>query len=285
MPVSAPPLNFRSGSLTASGTSGGASDALGSSVTLSPLLGSPIVLAVVTGTFSATLQFEGLPPSGGWVSVLGMPVTGGLLASAISVPANYLVNAVGMHALRVRCSSFASGQADVTLATAPAVGLLQGASDANGRAVVNLNVSAGLGDGLTNSPTALVDSAGVGRTLAVVPYAVSGTSTYDRPRTANVFKPQALGAATAETTLWTPTSGKKFRLMGFLLTPGGAATLTFKDNTGGSTIAAARGSTDVPILWQPPSTNGILSAAANNVLTVTRGASVTLDGTVWGTEE
>jgi hypothetical protein len=98
------------------------------------------------------------------------------------------------------------------------------------------------------------------------------------------FKPVALGAATAETTIWTPTAGKKFRLMGFILTCGAASTLTFKDNTAGTTIFAARGTTDQPISV-PNLGNGILSAAANNVLTVTRGTSCTLDGVVWGTEE
>jgi hypothetical protein len=95
---------------------------------------------------------------------------------------------------------------------------------------------------------------------------------------------QRTPAATAETTIWTPTSGKKFRLMGFILTCEAASLLTFRDNTGGTTIFETRGGTDVPI--SPPAMgNGILSAAANNVLTVTRGTSVALRGTVWGTEE
>lgn len=110
-------------------------------------------------------------------------------------------------------------------------------------------------------------------------------ATWDRLRHANVFKPIALSAGTAETAIWTPTSGKKFRVMGFILTPGAASTLTFKDNTGGTTILAARGTTDQPIYLSPPSSNGILSSAANNVLTVTRGTSCTLDGVVFGTEE
>lgn len=108
---------------------------------------------------------------------------------------------------------------------------------------------------------------------------------WDKTRNANVYKVVALGSGTAETTIWTPAGGKKFRLMGFVLTCGAASTLTFKDNTAGTTIFAARGGVDVPIEFQPSQTNGILSAAANNVLTVTRGTACTLDGTVWGTEE
>ena len=112
---------------------------------------------------------------------------------------------------------------------------------------------------------------------------IGGASPWDRLRTPKVFTPVALTAATAETTIWTPTSGKKFRLMGFILTPGAASTLTFKDNTSGTTIFVARGATDTPIVVNLG--NGILSSAINQPLTVTRGTSATLDGCCWGTEE
>lgn len=117
----------------------------------------------------------------------------------------------------------------------------------------------------------------------VTPAIYNGTA-WDAQRTPAVFKVVALGAATAETTIWTPAASKKFRLMGFLLTCGAASTLTFKDGTGLATIFAARGGLDVPISL-PNLGNGILSGAANRVLTVTRGTSCTLDGVVWGTEE
>lgn len=111
-------------------------------------------------------------------------------------------------------------------------------------------------------------------------------ATWDRLRTPSVFKVVALGAGTTETTIWTPAAGKRFRLQGFVLTAGAASTLTFKDNTGGTTIFAARGGLDVPIvLGAAQIGNGILSGAINRVLTVTRGTSATLDGVVWGTEE
>lgn len=98
-----------------------------------------------------------------------------------------------------------------------------------------------------------------------------------------VFKTVGLTAATAETALWTPASGKKFRLMGFILTPGATGTLTLKDGTGLATIFVARGLIDQPIIVDLG--NGILSGAADRVLTVIRGTSGILDGTVWGREE
>lgn len=127
-------------------------------------------------------------------------------------------------------------------------------------------------------------SGGARSGMGVLPFGHNGT-TADILRVATTFKVVSLTAATTETTIWTPTTGKKFRLMGFILTVGAASTLTFKDNTAGTTIAVARGTTDVPIITPGTWGNGLLSAAANNVLTVTRGTSATLDGVVFGTEE
>jgi hypothetical protein len=119
--------------------------------------------------------------------------------------------------------------------------------------------------------------------LGVASWRLQG-ATLERERGPNVFKVVALTAGTAETTIWTPAGGKKFRLMGFLLTCGAGSTLTFKDNTAGTTIFAARGATDTPISPNGMG-NGILSGAADRLLTVTRGTSCTLDGVVWGVEE
>ena len=148
-----------------------------------------------------------------------------------------------------------------------------------------LSTSAGVSL-LTSSSGGSADGLTVSGTLQVITayQRQFNGSTWDRVRVANVFKPVTLASGTAETTIWTPASGKKFRLMGFLLTCGAASTLTFRDNTAGTIIATARGGTDIPIPT-PPMGNGLLSASANNVLTVTRGTACTLDGFVFGTEE
>jgi hypothetical protein len=155
----------------------------------------------------------------------------------------------------------------------------------SGRVVVAAGNSTGSfgNDNVLTNPTGLLDQNEAHKHLAIASFLYNGVG-WDRRRAPNVFKVVALGAATAEATIWTPTTGKKFRLMGFLLTCGAASTLTFKDNTAGTTIFVARGTTDTPIMAAGMG-NGILSAAANNVLTVTRGTSCTLDGVVWGTEE
>jgi hypothetical protein len=156
-------------------------------------------------------------------------------------------------------------------------------TDTNGRLEL---VARGTLSGLSTagSPVGLASAGSISATiLATGLWNFTGT-TFESVRNPNVFKTVSLASATAETTIWTPAASKKFRLMGFILTCGVASTLTFKDNTGGTTIFIARGGVDVPITPNGMG-NGILSAAVNNVLTVTRGTACTLDGVVWGTEE
>lgn len=100
----------------------------------------------------------------------------------------------------------------------------------------------------------------------------------------NVFKAVALAAGTTNAALWTPATGKKFRLMGGQLSYHSTGIVTLLD---GSTTAlgyAFMGNTAAPVplgdLGQ-----GILSAAADNVLSCARSVSATITGTVWGTEE
>ena len=128
----------------------------------------------------------------------------------------------------------------------------------------------------------LTDGSALSAALAAVGYGISGSNIIDRLRLTKTFKVINAVAIGSETTIWTPTSGKKFRLMGLALasTTGGAVLL--RDNTAGTIIAI------VPILTANTPLridfgNGILSAAANNLLTATGAGN--LSGTVWGVEE
>jgi hypothetical protein len=109
-------------------------------------------------------------------------------------------------------------------------------------------------------------------------------SGWDRLRDANVFKTVNLAAATAETALWTPAAGKKFRLVGLVLTVGGAADCQFNDGAGGSTVFLLS-ATAAQVFVLERLGNGLVSGAANRALTVVRSTAVTLKGTLWGTEE
>lgn len=90
-------------------------------------------------------------------------------------------------------------------------------------------------------------------------------------------------AVGSETTVWTPASGKKFRLTGVIISLSANANLTLKDNTAGTTLMV------LPILANTPLVldfgTGFLSAAANNVLTATSSAAANLSGTLFGKEE
>lgn len=111
-------------------------------------------------------------------------------------------------------------------------------------------------------------------------------SAWDRYRSPSAFKNVSAVLITAEATIWTPAAGKKFRLIGYCLTQGvvtGAVTL--KDNTAGTTILIIPQNTIGVSQCGSLGTNGILSAAANNVLTATGTATETITGYFYGTEE
>jgi len=123
-------------------------------------------------------------------------------------------------------------------------------------------------------------------------------ATFDRVRVANVFK-TVLATALGLTTVWTPTAGKSFRLMGYTISVAGTLAATgvelikLVDNVVGNlisqhqatvTITTPTGDTQIGASLN----NGFLSAAANNVLKVNLSAAMLTGGVVvnvWGTEE
>lgn len=105
-------------------------------------------------------------------------------------------------------------------------------------------------------------------------------------RSPSVFINLNAVAITGETTIWTPASGKRFRIMGYVLESGTVGgNVLLKDNTGGSTILIVPFGAANGVIPSPPMGNGILSVAANNVLTATGSATQTLSGYLFGTEE
>jgi hypothetical protein len=107
-----------------------------------------------------------------------------------------------------------------------------------------------------------------------------------RARSPNIFKSFNALSIAAEATIWTPASGKRFRLMGYSLTSGTVGgNVTLKDNTAGTTILQLPFGAAASTLTSPAFGNGIFSAAANNVLTATGTATQTLSGYIFGCEE
>lgn len=110
--------------------------------------------------------------------------------------------------------------------------------------------------------------------------------TLSAARSPSVFKNINAVSIATETTIWTPASGRRFRLMGYILESGTiGGNVLLKDNTGGSTIAIVPFGAANGVITTPPWGNGILSGAVNNVLTATGVATQTLSGMVWGCEE
>jgi len=107
-------------------------------------------------------------------------------------------------------------------------------------------------------------------------------------RTANKFISLAAVGIAAETTIWTPAAGRRFRLLGYQLTSGTVGgNVTLKDNTAGTTILQLPFGAAASTLSLPPPGmgTGILSNAAGNVLTATGTATQTLSGFLIGVEE
>lgn len=122
--------------------------------------------------------------------------------------------------------------------------------------------------------------------LAAEANALWNGASFDIARGGKLFVPLNAVAIGAEAALWTPTAGKKFRLMGGLISVGTAAgNVVLKDGTGLATILVLpKAALDTPFAL-PPMGNGILSGAINRVLTGTGVATATISGFVFGTEE
>jgi len=115
----------KTNSLTAAATSALATDLGGSSATLPLVQGSQAALAVIGGTFTATLQFEAQGAGGTWFAAPALPIgtSGGALVTSATAAGNFLVLAAGAVQVRVRCSAFTSGPAAVELSNAPVGGI------------------------------------------------------------------------------------------------------------------------------------------------------------------
>jgi hypothetical protein len=145
------------------------------------------------------------------------------------------------------------------------------------------------GGGVWNRPRSYFDAdAGNGTGLLGVGLSGWDGAAAARVRVPNVIKTVAAVAVVAATgaTIWTPTGGKKFRLMGWSLSSSAAASLIFGDNAVGTVILRTELLAAAGISQSPPGFgNGFLSAAINNVLKLDVTANATVSGFVIGTEE
>lgn len=112
-------------------------------------------------------------------------------------------------------------------------------------------------------------------------------STIDRIRVSNTFKyiEYLALANNGTTTIWTPTSGKRIRLMGLHFSASAAAKVHIKDGSGGTIISTLR--FNAAGTYHLELANGRLSASANNILEIQNvtGSAIDVWVTAYGTEE
>jgi hypothetical protein len=169
--------------------------------------------------------------------------------------------------------------------TLDALVVTQGDPTGTGTNVValNSNLAAEL-DNISNANSnKLATAAGNTLYIRTQPLVFEGV-VWTRQRSPVFFKTFTISASSTETTIWTPTAGKKFRFMGVVLFSNTATVLTFRDGTGGTVIFLGGVAANTQ-LTTPPLGNGILSSATNALLTLQCGTAATVNGTVFGCEE
>ncbi len=255
------------------------------------------VLVIATGaSIGATVSVEGSEAQGGNYLALADPNA----SKAVTASTSFDV-VVGTAFIKIRIASRTGGS--FTVIVTPYISPGQATININNTASQNLAQYGGspVGPGnpvdvqLQGTPTvntelpaaaALADgAANPTAPIAGAAELVFNGATWDRKRVATVFKPIAAQAVTANTPVdvWTPATGKKFRLMGYALSLSVAGSVILKDNTTEilrtPLMAAGIG------LVQPEMGNGILSAAADQVLKIDVTASGSVSGYLYGTEE
>jgi hypothetical protein len=147
---------------------------------------------------------------------------------------------------------------------------------------------------------AQASSATANKTVTLSRGALFNGTSFDRQRTSTTFK-SATATAAGNTAIWTPTAGKKFRLMRVTMKLTNSATLASAGNLLAQLFDGAAGVIGIANNWFVGASgnaqhqsynfdlgNGYLSSAANNVLNVNLSVALTaglLSITVAGTEE
>lgn len=239
----------------------------------------------LTGTWSATVNVQ-ISLDGGttWVSLRLANQTGGVFTSGVTTNNIYMFAVPPGAQLRVRATSFSSGTIVGALALSSLVSLdTFQYSSISGTLSVPPTVSGTLGDGAANNRPIQAADTGIAY-YPSLQYASNG-ATWDRVRAVATFVDLNAVSITSIATVWTPTSGKKFRLMGGSISVSSACSVLFEDNAAGTTIhRTPQLLANTPYYFSLG--NGKLSAAANNVLKATASTgTVTVSGTLFGTEE
>lgn len=269
----------------------------------------------ITGTWSATVTWQGSNDNTNWTAIFADYLGSNTNVSVPSVTfTGVIAGNINFRYLRIRATAFTSGTitgtielsalpyGPQTIAVAqPGAGYTGTvktafADNTNYVNVVGLPASQLFGDATSSATVNTV-------TVAAAALVYNGTTLLTRLRTPIVFK-TATATASGDTGVWTPTSGKKFRVMKYSIevtgdaaTSGGAVIdIVLRDATtaigvgasvfvplAGGTVFSAGYSTGWIDLG-----NGYISTATNAVLNVNLSATLTggkVRVVVAGTEE
>lgn len=105
-------------------TVGGSITGNGQIVQSSPLAGVGTVGIQVTGTWAATLQFEGSIDGTTWVSITGRAYNSTTVVTNVTGNGLWRFSPAGLQYIRVRCSAFTSGTAVVSIRTSVGSGMI-----------------------------------------------------------------------------------------------------------------------------------------------------------------
>lgn len=130
------------GSITATGTTCGTTNAcIVLNLFNNPSVSTTSATVVISGTFSATLQFEASTDGVNFSSILGSPLAGGAAVSSATSTGTWSFGIPALVQFRVRASAYASGTATITIqasgggsaASAVAVAALFGGPGSSGQ--------------------------------------------------------------------------------------------------------------------------------------------------------
>lgn len=256
--------------------------------------GTVVMNVVFSGT--ATVVFEGSVDGTNWDLVNGYSLVSGFVNIQLNtLTSNSRVRfpIAGIKFLRARISAYTSGTVDVTgQVVSQTLDFIQPTintnadSTATGYYPVNASYNY-IYDGTTWSRVrvaSIISDGNAGSTMAPTSMMAFAGASFDRVRVGKIYKYiEYLNLPTATSaTIWTPAAGKKFRLMGVMVTTSATVHLHLRDAT---TIFHTTRTLGDGIAFDFG--NGYLSAAANNVLEIRNDSGTTTNVwvTAWGTEE
>jgi hypothetical protein len=231
---------------------------------------------------TGTVTFQMSNDNANWITATLLDTSNGPLASTASAGIIYAGAVVGRY-FRLNVSGWTSGTITGTVQFNALPGPPQ-----TWVPIWGVGGSFGISNGSSGGFDGTSNSLSLTSNQAITAPLIFNGSTWDRQRTPTKFF-TATATASGDTALWTPTSGKKFRLMRYMIgvtgdlaagtgtevdvvlrdsTTATAAALSFwASATAGATPGFNSGWVDLG--------NGILSAAANNVLNINLSAALT----------